>query len=107
MSMDSQTGAPAPVAGWSDSDTDGRDSPECRTFTGSQDSWGWKALLLIFNVPISRDVLNSPQGIQNPPGWDLEQRAVADSALSSCEEAHLNPKECTTKHAFYILLAVY
>lgn len=56
-----------------------------------------------------RDIQNSLQGLQNPPGWDLEQCAVADSALNSCEEAHLNPKECTTKYVFYILqeLAVY
>lgn len=71
-------------------------------FTGSQDSWGWKALLPILNVPITRDFLKSLQGIQNPQGQDLEQPAVADSALSSYEEAHLNPKACTTKHAFYI-----
>lgn len=63
VSMDSQTGAPAPVKARVTMMLMPGTLQTAGTFTGSQGSWGWKALRPILNVPISRDVPNSPQGI--------------------------------------------
>lgn len=62
VSMDSQTGAPAPVAG---SVTTLLMPGTLQTAGGLQ---AHRTVLLILNIPFSRDILNSLQGIQNTPG---------------------------------------
>jgi len=57
---------------------------------------GWLGLVgtsqPISSVPIPGDILKSLGDIQNPPGHNLEQAAVADCPSSSYQEAHLNPE---------------